>query len=52
MRVEWGEELRLHPFLNSALYGGMYLDSGRGRFPPKECDQGTQLYEILRGPTT
>jgi hypothetical protein len=29
MRVEWGEELRLHPFLNSALYGGgKWLGSG------------------------
>jgi hypothetical protein len=52
MRVEWGEELMFHPFLNSALYGGKWLGSGRGRFPPTEYDQGTQLCVILRGPAT
>ena len=46
-----GEELWLQTLLNSALNGGEWLDSGRGRFVHKGSDQETQLIERLRGTT-
>ena len=38
MMLHEGEELWLHSFLNSALYGGEWVDSGRDRFAPKGSD--------------
>jgi hypothetical protein len=41
MKAYWGVEVWIHIFLTSALVGGEWSASRRGRFTPKERAPGT-----------
>jgi hypothetical protein len=50
MKAYWREEVQLHAFLTSALYGGEWLVSRPGRFTPFERVPGTHWIGRLVGP--
>jgi hypothetical protein len=43
VKANVGDEVEIHPFLNSALFGGQQLASCTGHISPEERDHSTHL---------